>query len=109
MGEFGGGYGRYYAGLGGYGSASSFGYPSRFVSYGGGFDGPYAGGDSSGYRRSGADESFGGIAPGSFGFGGAIYGGAYDSALGGYGSGSTPERSRGSFAGASGRYQPYGR
>lgn len=30
MGGFGGGYGRYYAGLEGYGDRPSFGYPNRF-------------------------------------------------------------------------------
>lgn len=103
--EYGVGYGRYYAGLGGYGGMSSLSYPSRFGSYGGGFDGAYPGANLSGYRRGG-DESFGG--PSSSRFGGAMYGGAYDPALGGYGSGSTPDRIRGSFAGGSGRYHPYG-
>lgn len=123
VGEFGGAYSRYYAGLGGYGSMSSFGYPSRFGLYGGGFGGAYAGGDLSGYRRSGADESFG--APGISGFGGAAdesfggpasssafagaaYGGSYDPALGGYGPASTPDKNRGSFTGGFGRYHPYG-
>ncbi|KAL6859053.1 hypothetical protein ACP4OV_018055 [Aristida adscensionis] len=104
MGGFGDGYGRYYAGLGGYGGASSFGYPSRFGLYGGGFDGAYAAGDSSVYRPGGADEGFGGPSGSDFG---AVYGGAYDSALGGYGSGSTPDRNRGNFTGGSGRYHPY--
>ncbi|CAO2207113.1 unnamed protein product [Urochloa humidicola] len=123
MGEFGVGYGRYYAGLGAYGAASSFGYPSRFGLYGGGFGGAYAGGDLSGYRRTVADESFGapgssgfggdaaesfGGGPGSSGFGGATYGGAYDPALGGYGSASAPDANKGSFAGGYGRYHPYG-
>ncbi|XP_062196086.1 glycine-rich RNA-binding protein 2-like isoform X2 [Phragmites australis] len=105
LGEFGGGYGRYYPGIGGYGDASSFGYPNRLGLYGG-FHGAYAGGDLSGYRPGGADESFGGL--GSSAFGGSVYGGAYDSALGSFGSGSTPDRNRGSFTGRSGRYQPYG-
>lgn len=122
MGDFGVGYGRYYAGLGAYGAASSFGYPSRFGLYGGGFGGPYAGGDMSGYRRPVADESFGAPGnsgfggnadesfggPGSSGFAGAGYGGAYDPALGGYGSASTPDRNKGSFTGGFGRYHPYG-
>jgi heterogeneous nuclear ribonucleoprotein A1/A3 len=124
MGGFGVGYGRYYAGLGAYGAASSFGYPSRFGMYGGGFGGAYAGGDLSGYRRTAADESFG--APGNSGFGvggdaaenfggpdgsgfgGATYGGAYDPALGGYGSASTPDGNKGGFSGGYGRYHPYG-
>ncbi|TVU05410.1 hypothetical protein EJB05_48571, partial [Eragrostis curvula] len=107
MGGIGGGYGRYYSGLEGYGAGPSLGYPSRFGMYGGGFDGAYAGGGLSGYMRGGAEESFGG--PGSSGFGSAVYGGPYDSALGNYGSGSTPDRSRGSFTGGAGRYHPYGR
>ncbi|KAG2579553.1 heterogeneous nuclear ribonucleoprotein 1-like [Panicum virgatum] len=122
MGEFGVGYGRYYAGLGAYGAASSFGgYPSRFGLYGG-YGGAYAGGDLSGYRRTVADESFGGPGnsgfggdadegfggPGSSGFGGAAYGGAYDPALGGYGPAGAPDRNKGSFAGGFGRYHPYG-
>jgi len=122
IGDFGGAYGRYYAGLGGYGAASSFGYPSRFGLYGGGFGGAYAGGDLSAYRRGGADESFsapgnsgfGGDAdesfggPGSSGFSGTAYGGAYDPTLGSYGSASTPDTNRGSFTGGYGRYHPYG-
>ena len=102
--DYHGRYGRYYAGLGSYEGMSSFGYPSRFGSYGGGFDGVYAGGNLSGYRRGG-DESFGG--PTSSSFGGAMYGGPYDPALGGYGPGSTLDMNRGSFGGASGRYHPY--
>uniref|UniRef100_A0A0E0IDP1 RRM domain-containing protein n=1 Tax=Oryza nivara TaxID=4536 RepID=A0A0E0IDP1_ORYNI len=107
IGEYGVQYGRYYPGLGGSGGMPSFGYASRVGPYGGGFEGPYAGGNLSGYRRGG-DESFGGLSSSSFG--GAMYGGAaYDPALGGYASGSTPERSRGNLAGGSGRYNPYGR
>ncbi|KAL5231092.1 hypothetical protein ABZP36_029868 [Zizania latifolia] len=106
MGQYGVAYGRYYAGLGGPGGMSPFGYSSSVGQYGGGFEGAYAGGNSSGYMRGG-DESFGGLSSSSFG--GAMYGTAYDPALGGYGSGSTPERNRGSFAGGSGRYNPYGR
>uniref|UniRef100_A0A0E0LWA8 RRM domain-containing protein n=1 Tax=Oryza punctata TaxID=4537 RepID=A0A0E0LWA8_ORYPU len=107
IGEYGIQYGRYYPGLGGSGGMPSFGYASRVGPYGGGFEGPYAGGNLSGYRRGG-DDSFGGLSSSSFG--GAMYGGAvYDPALGGYASGSTPERSRGNLAGGSGRYNPYGR
>lgn len=124
VGDFGGAYGRYYAGLGGgYGAASSFGYPGRFGLYGGGFGGSYAGADLSGYRRGGGDESFGAPGgnpgfggdaeesfggPSSSGFSGTAYGGAYDPTLGGYGSASTPDMNRGSFTGGYGRYHPYG-
>lgn len=122
IGDFGGAYGRYYAGLGSYGAATSFGYPNRFGLYGGGFGGAYAGGDLSGYRRGGAGESFGAHGnsgfggdaddsfggPGSSGFSGAAYGGAYDPTLGGYGSASAPDTNRGSFTGGYGRYHPYG-
>ncbi|KAK3122036.1 hypothetical protein QOZ80_8BG0664270 [Eleusine coracana subsp. coracana] len=107
MGGIGGVYGRYYAGLEGYGGRPSFGYPSRFGPYGGGFDGPYVGGALSGYAGGGVTESFAG--PGTSGFGNAVYGRPYDSALGDFGSSSTPDRSRGSFTGGSGRYHPYAR
>ncbi|GJN03860.1 hypothetical protein PR202_ga21349 [Eleusine coracana subsp. coracana] len=107
MGGIGGGYGRYYAGLESYGGRPSFGYPSRFGPYGGGFDGAYVGGALSGYVGGGVTESFAG--PGTSGFGNAVYGRPYDYALGDFGSSSTPDRSRGSFTGGSGRYHPYAR
>jgi heterogeneous nuclear ribonucleoprotein A1/A3 len=46
-GDFGSTYGRYYAGLGGYGATTvlSFDYHNRFGLYGGGFGGAYAGAD----------------------------------------------------------------
>lgn len=93
-----GGFGRYYAGLEGYGGRPSFGYPSRFGLYGGG-DGTYSGEGLSGHMGGGATENFGGYVVSS----------PYDSALGDFGSRSTPDRSGGSFTGGSGRYQPYAR
>jgi heterogeneous nuclear ribonucleoprotein A1/A3 len=109
IGDFGGAYGRYYAGLGGYGAASSFGYLDRFGLYGRCFGGSYASIDLSGYRCGGDDESFGALGNsgfggdadesfgggGSYGFSGTAYGGAYDPTLGGYGSTSTRDMNRG--------------
>jgi heterogeneous nuclear ribonucleoprotein A1/A3 len=103
VGDYHGRYGRYYPGIGSYEGMSSYGYPSRYATYGGGFDGPYAGGNLSAYRRGG-DESFGG--PGSSSYSGAMYAGAYDPALGAYGAGGPPDMNRGSFG--TGRYHPYG-
>lgn len=51
-------------------------------------------GGVSGYMGGVADGSLGG--PGTSGFGNAVYGMSYDSALGDFRSGSTPDRIRGS-------------